>query len=196
MKLVELYKKYLETDFSKEKVDELFKESFSFRRLPVAKTIEVIQNALQKCVEEDDGFRYIHLSLSEIGLEVVKVYSLTDIEAADEDDEKIEGKNSYDLVFEMGLADYIAKNIPGINAEFDYFVKCEMDTFNRRHSMDSAAEKAFAIIADKFSELSDKAGAVLDNIERFDPKQITEVQEILNNMNNTVEEVRGLQKTD
>lgn len=192
MTIVELYRKYVETDYSKEAVYSLFDESFVCGRQPIGKTLEIVQSSLQRCVYEDNDRKYIEMALGEIALEVAKVYALTNLDVPSEGDEKIEDKNTYDLMFEMGLVDYLYEKMPRVCDEFDRICVCEINTFENRNGIQATIHKFFKDVSSVFSDLSAKAGKILDNVENFDPKQLEEARSVLLNMNESVEKIKEL----
>ena len=195
MTIRELYAKYNELeDKTEESVWKMFDGNVQHRPANVTECLAAVRELIDTCtkVEVDEknketGFAYLNQAIVEIARKVAMVFALTDIEGGE--GQANEDGNYYDMLTQMGLVDYLWERNPRAAEMFQEMYFAEMDVFNAKHSSARYINYYMKNISDRFSALADSATRLLDSVEKFDPKQIEEVQKVLANMNDSVKEV-------
>lgn len=188
MKIKDLYDLFKEQDEGD--VKKLFYDNIVISNLPSDQMIVLIRNVRESCMVDIDGMSVMDNTLSEVAMKVAFVSASTDLEFNpgndDTNNNESDGTNSYDMIVEMGLCEYIAERAPGLSKRFATLCKTEETNYINRMSVSSIVNKYISQIASSASAMLD---ALTKAIENFDPSNIESMKELLTHMNDNVQEV-------
>lgn len=196
MKVSELYglyteiknKKLSDKEFQKE-TTALFDKNINISDASIDLIITAIREVRNSCIVENEGISLMDYTLLKIAMTVCEVSSLTDVEFSSDSDVYEE---EYRMIFDMNIRDYIQRKEKNIFDKFVGVEETEEKNYQQSHSMYALVERYLSRLAESTAGVTEQ---ILNAVDRFDPKQLEDAQNLLENMNKGVKDVSEILKS-